>query len=274
MAGKLHVVATPIGNLRDITFRAVDTLKKSSVIIAEDTRITAGLCTHYGISARIISNHSFNERHRVEEVMEILKSGSEVSLVSDAGTPLLSDPGFILVDACIKSNIAVEAVPGASSITAALCLSGFDPSRFLFMGFLERKGAAKKEELLKIKSYGMPVVIFESPARVRQTLGVALEAAGDIDAAVVKEMTKMYEKVFRGKISRILEEMPEEPKGEHVIVLNPPEACRPEPSDDEVCEAIEKHIKMGESKSSAVKKAALELDISKNRAYNIAHKEE
>ena len=169
MPGKLHIVSTPIGNLRDITLRAIDTLKKSSLIIAEDTRVTAVLCSHYGIEVKMISNHDFNEKSRVAQVIEMLEAGSDVSLVSDAGTPLLSDPGFVIVDACIKNSIPVETVPGPSSLTSALCLSGFDPSRFIFMGFLERKGAAKQEELLKVKNAGMPVVIFESPHRVKAT---------------------------------------------------------------------------------------------------------
>lgn len=270
---KLYIVSTPIGNLKDITFRAVETLKLSDFIIAEDTRVTQNLLNHYGITTKLISYHKFNEKERRDSIIAMLKEGRTVSLVTDAGTPLVSDPGFVITEACIEQGIEVETIPGPSSVLSALLLSGFDPSRFYFFGFLSRKGGERKHEILGLGKAGCPVVLFEAPGRVKGTLSEIREELGDVNAALVKELTKVYEKVLRGKISEILAQLTEDMiKGEFVLVIDAAGAsAQPETAAEKPEDMMARLVKEGKSKSEAIKITAKELGIKKSDLYKKMH---
>mgnify|MGYP000120851580 CR=1 FL=1 len=263
--GKLCVVSTPIGNLKDITLRAIETLKISDLILAEDTRVTQKLLNHYQIKNRLLSYHKFNEKKCISEVITELENGKIVSLVSDAGTPLFSDPGFILIEECLKRKIKIEVIPGPSSITAALILSGFNPERFYFYGFLPKKN--KEKELEDLKKFNCPVVLFESPLRIKSTLMLILEKIGDCRAAVIKEITKIYEQVFYGKISQLLAEITDDKlKGEFVIVFLP-EKENPDTDNQIIDERIKNMLKLNLPANEIAKKLAIELKLKKNIIY-------
>lgn len=272
---KLYIVSTPIGNLKDITFRAIETMKLSDFIIAEDTRVTQNLLNHYKIETKLISYHKFNERERRDSIIDMLKSGKTVSLVTDAGTPLVSDPGYVITKACIENGIEVEAIPGPSSVLSALLLSGFDPSRFYFYGFLSRKGGERKQEILGLAKTGCPVVLFEAPGRVKGTLSEIRGELGDIKVAIVKELTKVYEKVIRGTISEVMPQLIDEIiKGEFVLVLDPADAVAHDAKEAESPESMIKRLmENGKSKSDAVKITANELNLKKSDLYKLVHKD-
>ncbi len=271
--GTLFIVPTPIGNLKDITFRAVDTLRESDYIIAEDTRVTQKLLNHYSITSKMISYHKFNEKERELSIVDMLKTGARISLVSDAGTPLLSDPGFNIVKACAQEGIRVEALPGASSILPAVVLSGFDPGRFAFYGFLEKTEKAKKEELKHIKKSGYVTVLFESPNRVIDTLKDIAAEIPTAEVAVVKEISKIYEKVLRGKpldvAAMITEDMQ---KGEFVIVISAVAEENPAVDEVEIEKMLKEYIAGGMPASQAVKEVSNMLKMPKNDIYKISTK--
>jgi 16S rRNA (cytidine1402-2'-O)-methyltransferase len=271
--GKLYIVSTPIGNLKDMTFRAIETLKLSDFIIAEDTRVTQNLLNHYAIATKLISYHKFNEKEREESIIDMLKTGKTISLVSDAGTPLLSDPGYVITKACVDEGIDVEAIPGASSALSAMILSGFNPGKFLFYGFLPKKEGERHEEIKKLADYKCPVILFEAPGRVKDTLLEIKETIGDVNAAVAKELTKVYEKVLRGKTSEIMEQLTEDMiKGEFVIIIDTSAAeAVPEPAPVNVSEKISVLLREGKSKSEAVKITAKQMGMKKSDVYKIAH---
>jgi 16S rRNA (cytidine1402-2'-O)-methyltransferase len=257
-AGTLYLVSTPIGNLKDITFRAVEILKQSAYIVAEDTRVTGKLLNHLGITSRLISYHEHNEKSRAGEIIKLLNDGNDVSMVSDAGTPLISDPGHVVVEACIKEGIAVQSIPGPSSAVSAVIVSGFDPSRFVFYGFLEKRGKAKSAELLEIAGYSIPCVIFESPHRV-------------IDTLAMKELTKIHEKVFRGAPADVSRELNEENlKGEFIIVIGPKNDISVPVDEDAIKRELLRLIDSGMTKRDAVREAAASLNINKNEVYRVS----
>jgi len=271
--GKLYIVATPIGNMKDITFRAVEALKSSGLIIAEDTRVTKKLLNNYGIKTQLISYHKFNEKKRTEEIAGIISGGKDVSLVSDAGTPLISDPGFVIVRECINRGIEVVPVPGPSSVTASLVVSGFDPAKFFFCGFLDRKKAAKEKQLRELETIDAPVVIFEAPGRVKGTLAVVSAVLGSRRAAVVKEISKVHEKIYRGAVEEVSASIDEDAlKGEFIIIIAPPDGEKGGASEEEVKKCLLRLMKEGKTKSDAVKEAAGELKVKKNTVYRIANK--
>jgi 16S rRNA (cytidine1402-2'-O)-methyltransferase len=258
-----------------MTFRAIETLKLSDFIIAEDTRVTQKLLSHYGIQSELISYHKFNEWERRDTIIDMLKTGKKISLVTDAGTPLLSDPGYVITKAAIGEGIDVEAIPGPSSILSAVLLSGFDPSRFYFYGFLSRKGGERKQEILGFGKAGCPVVVFEAPLRVKGTLSEIRSGLGNINVAVVKELTKVYERVLRGTISEVLTQLTDDIiKGEFVLVLDAGSAAaQPAKAAESAEEMINRLMKQGKSKSDAVKITAKELGLKKSDVYRIAHKQ-
>ncbi len=265
--GKLCVIATPIGNLKDITIRAIEELKNSDIILAEDTRVTQNLLNHYYIKSKLISYHKFNENKRVKEIIDKIKNGEIISLVSDAGTPLFSDPGYILVKRCIKEGIKIDVVPGPSSILSALIVSGFNPEKFYFSGFLSKKQNEKIKEIESFKKFNCPVVLFESPFRIKETLKLILEKAGDFETAVVKEITKIYEEVFRGKISNLINEIPDSKlKGEFVIIILPDEQNL-KPVDININERIKELLEKGMKVKDIVKDISDETSFSRNEIY-------
>ncbi len=205
-AGRLYVVATPIGNLGDLSMRALDTLKKCTLIAAEDTRHTGVLLAHFAVSTPMISLHDHNEAQRVPELVARLRDGASVALVSDAGTPAISDPGFSLVRACADSGIEVVAVPGACAFVAALSISALPTDRFCFEGFLPARSAARRARLRDLSAEQRTLVFYESPHRIKEMLADCTEHLGaGRQAALAREITKLHESLYRGSLGELLE---------------------------------------------------------------------
>lgn len=221
MAGKLFLVATPIGNLEDITSRAVKTLKETDLIACEDTRTTKKLLLKYNIRNDLISYHEHNESERSIELVKRLSEGESISLVSDAGTPCISDPGYKLVKMAVENGIEVISIPGASSVISALTVSGLPTDKFTFLGFFPKNKTKKKELLESIKNFSHTLVFYESSKRLLKTLELILEELGDRDISISREITKLYEETIRGGVSDVIKEINgrESLKGEIVLVL-------------------------------------------------------
>jgi 16S rRNA (cytidine1402-2'-O)-methyltransferase len=218
--GKLFIVSTPIGNLDDITYRAVKILSSVDLIAAEDTRVTKVLLDRYSISKPIVSYYSYNEAKRTPELIDKLKRGTTVALVSDAGTPGISDPAFRIIRAALDENILIEAIPGASAFLPALIVSGLPVERFVFEGFLPLK-KGRQTKLKELSQEVRTIILYESPHRILRTLQDLLVHCGDREASVSRELTKKFEEVVRGKLSSILDYYSTHTiKGEFVIVLS------------------------------------------------------
>jgi 16S rRNA (cytidine1402-2'-O)-methyltransferase len=218
MAGRLYVVGTPIGNLGDITERAIATLRSVDLVAAEDTRRTGRLLLHLGIKKTMRSLFEGNERERTQELLAALREGREVALVSDAGMPSVSDPGHLLVRACVEEGIDVRVVPGPSAVTAALVVSGLPSERFVFEGFLPRKVAVRRERLRALAGDPRTVVLFESPLRLSTLLADVVAELGDRRIAVCRELTKLHEEVFGSRLG-ILALLEAKTRGEIVVVI-------------------------------------------------------
>lgn len=231
----LYIVATPIGNLQDITLRALDVLKMADLIVCEDTRVTGKLLSAYGINKPTLSYNDHNGEERRPKIMEMLRDGKHVALVSDAGTPLVSDPGFKLARDVLAEGIYVTALPGASSVLSALCLSGLPSDRFFFAGFLPAKQEARAKEIASLAAIPSTLILFESAKRLSETLGALQKGLGNRQAAVVRELTKLYEETKRGTLEDLVRYYNEsgEPKGEIVLVIAPPVAESASDSDIE-----------------------------------------
>ncbi len=237
----LYICATPIGNLEDITLRALRILREADAIYAEDTRQSLKLLNHYEIKKPLISCHEHNEAARAEEIAKRLEENENIVYVSDAGTPLISDPGMRIVSECVKRGLEFTVLPGACAATTALILSGLSDEGFLFMGFLPRSGAKRRERMDELRALKYPAIIYESPNRVHKTLGELRELLGDDrGCAVVREMTKLHEEAVRGTLSALIQRYDEAPpKGECVIVIAPTEEAVAEPPDyDAIRDAI------------------------------------
>lgn len=217
--GKLFVVATPIGNLQDISFRAVETLKKVHCIFAEDTRTSKKLINHYDIDTKLYSYHDHSSEKEIERLLDILKDQKDVALISDAGTPTISDPGYSLIRQCINEGIDVIPIPGASALTAAISASGLPSDAFTFIGFLPTKKGRKKK-ISSLENLDMTIVLFESPHRLIKTLNQLKEALGERPIVVARELTKLYEEIIRGNFSSTIEFFETKKiKGEIVIMI-------------------------------------------------------
>ena len=268
--GTLYVVATPIGNLEDITLRAVKVLKEADLIACEDTRRTRKLLSHLGIEGkRLVPYHEHNEREQSERLISLLKEGSSVALVSDAGTPCISDPGYRLVNLARKEGIPVFPVPGASAVVAALSASGFPTDRFFFGGFLPRKEKALKEELKEAFSRPYTSVYYESPHRLERTLKLISELFPDREVGVYREITKLNEEFLRGKAEDLLSYLSSEGKlkGEIVLLVPPGEETTSEVNPDEL---LRKLLSEGLSVKEAAKEAARVTGLPKRELYRRA----
>ncbi len=219
--GTLYIISTPIGNIRDITLRALDILGEVALIAAEDTRVSRKLLSHYGISARMESFHKFNEESKKSKLLKVLLDGKSVALISDSGTPGISDPAFSIVREVIKHNIPITSVPGANSIIPALVLSGLPTDKFYFGGFPPVKSGPKRRFFEELKDREETLIFFESPHRLLKTINTISEALGDRECSICRELTKKYEEIFRGRISHIIENADEMTiRGEFVLVVS------------------------------------------------------
>lgn len=220
MPGKLYIVATPIGNLNDITFRAIEVLKSVSLIAAEDTRQTKKLLAHYDIHTPITSYFEYNKLKKTDYLIGLLKDGKDIALVSDSGTPGIMDPGFLLIKTAIENSIPVTLIPGPAAFVGGLVLSGFPTDRFIFEGFLPSKQGQRKKRLAALKDEKRTILLYESPHRILKTLKDILEVIGDREISITRELTKFFEETRRGKVSQILEYFSKQkPRGEFVVVI-------------------------------------------------------
>lgn len=269
--GRLTLVATPIGNLGDLPPRAVEVLRRADVLAAEDTRRARKLLSHAGVPvpARLDSLREHNEAATAERLAGEAAAGAHVVYVSDAGMPAVSDPGERLVRACAERGVRVEVVPGPSAALAGLVVSGLPAERFVFEGFLPRRARERRERLEGLRGERRTAVLFESPRRVRATLGDLAAALGDDrEVAVARELTKLHEEVWRGRLGAAADAVGD-PLGEYVLVVGP--APAPEPPDDEaVTRALEEALAEGATKRDAAALVARELDVPKRRAYDLA----
>ena len=272
MAGVLYIVATPIGNLQDISLRALDVLKSVDLIAAEDTRHSARLLTHFGITTRMISCHEHNERQRSEAIIARLLAGESVALISDAGTPLISDPGFHLVRCACEAGIKVSPIPGPSSVAAALSAAGLPTDAYRFDGFLPAKGRERRRRLEHLLTDRTTLVLFESSHRIRDLLGLLDELIPENTVVVAKELTKLHERFLRGRPGELLAQMDAAPalgRGEFVVLIANPEG-------DDVSEVEGDDVRLLEllcaelPVKTAAKIAAQLTGKSKNRLYRTA----
>lgn len=268
-SASLYLVPTPIGNLDDITLRSINVLKNADVIFSEDTRETKKLLNELDINKKLISCHKFNEDKVYEKVLEYLKDGNMVALVSDRGTPAISDPGYVAAYHAIKEGYNVIGLPGATAFVPALIMSGINPNKFLFYGFLDSKKSQKKKELEELKSIKYTIIFYESPYRVIETLLLIKEIMGNRNISVSREISKKYEEIYRGTIDDVLSELVE-PKGEFVIIL---EGNKEEKSYDNI--DILSHVKAlvldGISEKEAIKTVAKLHNLEKNEVYMKYH---
>ncbi|MBR4349434.1 MAG: 16S rRNA (cytidine(1402)-2'-O)-methyltransferase [Bacteroidales bacterium] len=217
--GKLVVVPTPVGNMQDMTFRAVEVLKQADLILAEDTRTSGNLLKHFGIETKMIAHHKFNEHATLGRTLDIIRENSLTALISDAGTPSISDPGYLITKNCIENDIEVECLPGATAFVPALVMSGFTTDRFCFEGFLPHK-KGRQTRLLALKDETRTIIFYESPHRVVKTLTQIQEFIGERNVAVVREISKIYQEVVRGSIPTVIKHFQEkQPKGEFVLLV-------------------------------------------------------
>ncbi len=273
MSGILYLVATPIGNLEDITFRAINILKEVDLIAAEDTRHTLKLLNHYEISKPLISYHRHNEEIKVDGLIEKLKEGQNIAVVSDAGTPAICDPGEVIVKEALKENIKVVPIPGACAFVNALVASGLDTKEFVFYGFLSINKKLRKEKLEQIKKENKTIILYEAPHKLKNTLEDLEDILEDRKIVIARELTKIHEEFIKGTAKEILEKYTE-PKGEHIILI---EANPIKQEDEEKLKinnmTIEEHYKyyeeQGFSKNEIIKKIAKDKGVTKNEIYKL-----
>jgi 16S rRNA (cytidine1402-2'-O)-methyltransferase len=272
MAGTLYLVSTPIGNLEDITHRAVRLLGEVDVIACEDTRHTKKLLNHYGIKTKTVSYHEHNERERAEELLNLLQSGSDVAIVSDAGTPGISDPGFRVVQAAIKQGLRVVPLPGPTALITALIASGLASDEFFFGGFLPARSGQRRARLAEVASIPSTLIFYEAPHRIAATLKDARDVLGEREAVVARELTKMHEEISRGRLSELVERFSssERTRGEMVLMIDRTPIQSEAPSGKPV-RSVAALVAMFEDEGmdhrAALKKTARELGLTRAEAY-------
>jgi 16S rRNA (cytidine1402-2'-O)-methyltransferase len=271
--GTLYLVATPIGNLEDVTRRALRVLSEADVVACEDTRRTRALLEHFGIRARTVSYHEHNERERADELARMIEGGADVALVSDAGTPGINDPGYRLVRACAERNLRVVPIPGPTAFVAAITASGLPTDEFYFGGFLPARAHARREKLASVKTLRATLVFYETPHRIAQALADAREVLGEREAAVARELTKLHEEVVRGRLSELQQHFSAEgaARGEMVLVIDrdvidegDAEGTNASASVAALVAAFEAE---GLDQRAALKRAARSLGLTRDEAY-------
>ncbi len=267
----LYLISTPIGNLDDITYRSVKILNDVDVIFSEDTRVTLNLLNYLGINKKLIALHEHNEDIAKEKVLEYLKNGSNVALVTDRGTPIISDPGYKTVKYITDNNYNVVALPGPTAFVPALITSGLAPQPFLFYGFLDSKDSLKRSELEKLSDEEETIIFYEAPHRIIKTLNMMLDIFGDRNISISREISKKFETVYRGKISDVINIIPE--KGEFVIIV---EGIKDRIVDNNITikDAVDNYIRTGFDVMTSIKKVAKDRNVPKNVIYKEYHKED
>ncbi|MBT3169588.1 MAG: 16S rRNA (cytidine(1402)-2'-O)-methyltransferase [Candidatus Cloacimonetes bacterium] len=266
--GILFIVPTPIGNLQDITFRAIEILKSVKIIYAEDTRNSGKLLKHFEIFAQLKSYHKFNERSRVDEILEILQNGENVAIISDAGTPAISDPAQIIIKEAIRNNLKVETLPGATAFVPALVSSGLNTNQFYFVGFLPEKKSQREQLFGKLKEISTTLIFYEAPHKLQKFINQIYENFGNRKVVFAREISKMYETYCRTTLKEIIAN-PQmlKLKGEFVIILEG--KIEKEISDKVIVEMLQKQLENNETKKTAIKKIVTETGVSKNKIYKI-----
>ncbi len=272
MAGTLYLVATPIGNLEDITHRALGVLARVAVVACEDTRRTRLLLDHYGIKTKLVSYHEHNEQARARELVEMIEGGSDVAIVSDAGTPGISDPGFRLVQEAAARSLSVVPVPGPTAFVAALVVSGLPTDQFFFGGFLPARSTQRRARLAEVRALPATLIFYEAPHRIREALLDAREVLGERRAVVVRELTKIHEEILRAPLSELAQHFAAESaaRGEMVLLIDrrPIEAeAAVMNTDEELAARVAALEGEGMSARDALKRAARELGLSRSEAY-------
>lgn len=267
----LYIVPTPIGNLDDITLRTINVLKEAEVIFCEDTRVTKQLLNHLNITKKLISNHMHNEFVIKEKVLEYLNGRKTIALVSDRGTPGISDPGVVAIKEAIANNYNVVCLPGANAFVPAFVMSGFDTDHFMFYGFLNSKSSRQKEELEQIKNFEYPIIFYEAPHRLKNTLMNIQTVFGNRKISLAREISKLHEEVIRDNIDNVVP-IADSLKGEFVIIVEGQEKQEIDYSKLDVLEHIKMYINEGLSEKDAIKKVAKNRNVNKNEIYMKYHK--
>src|SRR5437016_5309680 len=277
MAGTLYIVATPIGNLEDITQRALRVLREVEVIACEDTRRTRVLLNHFGIKTRTISYHEYNERERVAGLAELLDGGKSIAIVSDAGTPLISDPGFRIVNTAIEGGITVVPIPGPTAFVAALVASGLPSDQFFFAGFLPARAHGRRARLEDLAAIQATLVFYEAPHRIAASLSDALEVLGNRKAAVARELTKIHEEIARGNLRELTKRFSQSTatRGEIVLLISGTSESAFESTGERelssmrLIDRVRQLERDGLDSKLALKKAARELGLKRAEAYRL-----
>jgi 16S rRNA (cytidine1402-2'-O)-methyltransferase len=272
MLGTLYLVATPIGNLRDITFRAVEILKTADLIACEDTRHTRKLLTHYGISNRLVSYHEHNEHERAEELAARLEEGKSIAVVSDAGTPAVCDPSFRIVQKAHEIGARVVSIPGAAAFLSALIISGLPTDSMFFGGFLPSKKSERQKRLAEVREIPATLIFYETPHRLAKSLADCAEVLGDRKAVVARELTKLHEETIRGNLTELAENFSEKSvKGEIVLVIDREEnqSLKSEVQSPKSLALRVQELEKDFDHKTALKKAAKEFGLPRSEAYRI-----
>ena len=269
MYGNLYIVATPIGNLEDITYRAIKTLKEVDIIAAEDTRHTLKLLNHFEISKPLISYHRHNEEIKSEALIEKIKQGKNIALVSDAGTPGISDPGEEIIKQAIQEKIKIIPIPGACAMINALVCSGISTKEFIFKGFLSINKKIRKEVLEEIKNTDKTIILYEAPHKLKETLTDLEKILENRKIVLAKELTKIHEEFIRGTVKEIIKNNTENLKGEFVIIIEGAEKIKKENELNKLSleEHYEYYKELGFEKKEIIKKIAKDRNLSKNEVY-------
>ena len=272
-SGKLYLVPTPIGNLEDITLRAKRILQEADYIAAEDTRTSGILLEKIGVHNHMLSFHKYNSKERAPELIKLMKDGAVIAEISDAGMPVISDPGYILVQECIKNNIPVVPLPGASAFATALIASGFDAQPFTYYGFLPRKKSEQQSFFEQMNNARATSIFYEAPHRLVKTLNNMSEILdSERKIVVARELTKIHEEFIRGTISEVTDYFEQNaPRGEFVVLISPNVAQETQLSWAELIKSVNRLVDKGESKKSAIKTVAQENNVSKNELYERYH---
>lgn len=271
--GKLYLVPTPIGNLEDITIRAKKVLQSADYIAAEDTRTSGILLEKIGVHNHMLSFHKYNSKQRAPELIKLMQEGAVIAEISDAGMPVISDPGYELVQECIKNDIPVVPLPGASAFTTALIASGFDAQPFAYYGFLPRKAGEQKPFFEQMNEARATSIFYEAPHRLAKTLkNMATVFDSNRQIVAARELTKIHEEFVRGTITELNDYFEENaPRGEFVILVSPNDKEQEQLSWDELIALVDQRVQLGDSKKVAIKEVAQENNVSKNELYDRYH---